>query len=321
MRVLIIGGAGFIGLHLARDLVGRGMHVDLLDDFSRGADDPELSDLSSRPQLTMIRRSLLQDGTVDALDTDYDLIFHLAAIVGVQNVLKRPYDTLYGNTALTDAAIRLGQRQKALRRLVFTSTSEIYAGTGEKGDLPVPTPETTPLILPDLDSARTSYMLSKLVGESMCFYSGLPVTILRPHNVYGPRMGLSHVIPQMLERAHKARDGEEFQVWSADHTRTFCYIDDAVAIMRRAAEADSCLGKAINLGSQRPEITIGELAAIVLRVVGRRLTPVSMPPHPGSPARRCPDMSLTRDLIGFEAGIELEDGVRRTYEWYRTNIF
>lgn len=321
MRILIIGGAGFIGLNVARFYVANNCQVDLLDDFSRGANDAEVAALSADPRLRLLHKNLLDPDAVDSLPSDYDLIFHFAAIVGVQNVLDRPYETLHGNIELTDVAVRLGRKQSNLKRLVFTSTSEVYAGTGEKGDLPVPTPETTPLILPDLDMKRTSYMLSKVVGESMLFYSGLPVTIVRPHNIYGPRMGLSHVIPQMLERAHKLRDGDDFNVWSVDHTRTFCFIDDAVEIIRRATESDTCLNKVINLGSQAPEITIGKLADVVLGVVGRKAVIVPQEPHSGSPARRCPDMSLTSSLVGYEAQCSLEEGVRQTWEWYRDCVF
>lgn len=321
MRILIIGGAGFIGLNMARYYVANNCQVDLLDDFSRGANDVEVAALSSRPGVRLLNKNLLDLNAVDSLPSNYDLIFHFAAIVGVQNVLDRPYETLYGNIGLTDAAVRLGRKQFNLKRLVFTSTSEIYAGSSEKGVLPIPTPEMTTLVLPDLEMNRTSYMLSKIVGESMLFYSGLPVTIVRPHNIYGPRMGLSHVIPQMLERAYKLNDGDDFNVWSVEHTRTFCFIDDAVEIIRRVTERDACINKVINLGSQTPELTIGELADVVLGVVGRKAVIVPHEPHPGSPPRRCPDMSLMKSFIEYEAQVGLEEGIRQTWDWYRENVF
>lgn len=320
-RVLVIGGAGFIGLHLARRLLARGDEIHLLDNFARGANDADLAELAAHPGVTLIGKSLLDAGIVESLGDDYDYIYHFAAIVGVNNVLERPYETLRDNVVLTSAAIDLGRRQKNLKRFVFTSTSEIYAGTGEKFELPLPTPESTPLCVTDLDAPRTSYMLSKICGESLCFYSGLPVTILRPHNVYGPRMGMSHVIPQLLQRAYAAKDGDDFDVFSVDHTRTFCYVDDAVEILVRAAEAEGTKGRALNLGNQAPEISIGKLAEVVLQVVGRQLNVVAKPPHPGSPARRCPDMGLTSSLIGFKAQVGLEQGVSKTFDWYRANVF
>lgn len=268
----------------------------------------------------LITADLMGDAAA-TLPPHYDFIYHFAAILGVQNVLDRPYETLRDNVALTAKAIELARRQTELKRFIFTSTSEIYAGTAEKFGAPIPTPATTPLALTDLDASRTSYMLSKICGESLCHYSGLPITILRPHNVYGPRMGMSHVIPQLLERAYKAVDGDVFPVYSVDHTRTFCFIDDAVEIAWRAAEAQSCIGKALNLGAQAPEVTIGTLADVVLSVVGRRLQVQPQPAHPGSPLRRCPDMSETSALIGFSAAVSLEGGVRRTFDWYKSHIF
>ncbi len=320
MRALITGGAGFIGLHLARRLLRDGVRVDLLDDFSRGRRDPELDALSARKDVTLVAGSLSSADVAAKISRDYDVIFHFAAIVGVQNVVERPYETLAGNIALTTAAIDLAKSQRALKRFVFASTSEVYAGSFEKFTLPIPTPETAPLALPDLDAPRTSYMLSKICGESLCAYSGLPTTIVRPHNVYGPRMGSSHVIPQMISRAIASQDGDEFAVYSADHTRTFCFIDDAVEIVARASVSPDCVGRTLNLGSAAPEIRIETLAGIVARVVGRRLRLVSHPAHPGSPARRCPDMALTTSLVGFAAKVPLETGVEQTYAWYRDRV-
>lgn len=320
-RVLIIGGAGFIGLNLARYYSSNKFSVDILDNFSRGERDFEVDAILSNPGVRLLNIDLMASDNVETLSTDYSLIYHLAARVGVQNVVGNPYQTLFGNAELTDAAIHVGLRQTKLRRFIFASTSEIYAGTMEKGNLTIPTPESSPLILSDLEKGRTSYMLSKIVGESMCFYSGLPITIVRPHNIYGPRMGLSHVIPQILQRIHKSKDGDDLPVWSVNHTRTFCYIDDAVEMLSRFADSDECINTAINLGAQQPEITMGSLAKLILSILGREMNIVSESTHQGSPARRCPDMSLARGLVGFNARVGLEEGILRTWDWYRRNVF
>jgi nucleoside-diphosphate-sugar epimerase len=164
-------------------------------------------------------------------------------------------------------------------------------------------------------------MLSKLCGEALVAYSGVPYTIVRPHNFYGPRMGLSHVVPQLLEKAHRAADGDALEVFSIEHSRTFCYIDDAVEMITRAATSAACEGVTLNIGTQAPEIRIGDLASVILDVVGRRLSILAKPPTPGSPARRCPDMQLTKKLTGYESRVSLKEGVRRTYEWYRDKVF
>ena len=320
-KVLITGGGGFIGTHLARSLVERGDEVHLLDNFARGRRDRDLDELLTRPGVRLVERDLLEPGALEDLDRDYALIFHLAAIVGVANVLEAPYRVLRDNVALLVALLDFAAGQASLDRLVFASTSEIYAGTLEHGSLPVPTTESAPIILPDLHHPRTSYMLSKLYGEALCLQSGLPVTTIRPHNVYGSRMGMSHVVPELLQRAHAAADGDRLEVYSVDHRRTFCHVSDAVEMISRAAEEPECAGEALNVGTEHPEIRIGELADLVVRVVGKDLVVEPLPATAGSPLRRCPDMSKTTRLTGYTAQVGLEDGIRQTYDWYRENLF
>jgi len=319
-KVLLTGGAGFIGSHLGRRLAGVGYELDLVDDFSRGSNDDVITSLERSGSVRLLERDLRQPGSLDDLADDYDHIVHLAAIVGVTNVVGRPYAVLRDNVSMTEQALALARRQRALQRFLFASTSEVYAGTLEKFGLSVPTPEQTPLALPDLDRPRTTYMLSKLYGEAMCHNAGVPFTIVRPHNVYGPRMGLAHVIPELLQRAHVAADGR-LEVFSVEHRRTFCYVDDAVEMIVRALESPRCDGETLNVGTQAPEVAIGDLAALIVDVVGRELEIVPRPATPGSPERRCPDMRKTAELTGYASRVGLEDGVRRTYEAYRALVF
>jgi nucleoside-diphosphate-sugar epimerase len=319
-RALVTGGTGFIGAHLTNRLIEKGYEVDLVDDFSRGANDAAITSLQRSGRVRLLERDLRRSGALDDVDADYDYIVHLAAIVGVANVLERPYAVLRDNVQMTAEAIALAQRQSALKRFLFASTSEVYAGTLEHFTLPVPTPESTPLALPDLELARTSYMLSKLYGEAMCHQADIAFTIVRPHNVYGPRMGLAHVIPELLWRAHKATD-QRLEVFSVDHRRTFCYVDDAVEMIARAAESAQCEGETLNVGTQSPEIAIGELASLIVKIVGKDLEIVPLPPTPGSPERRCPDMSKMTALTGYEPKVVLAEGVKRTYEAYRADVF
>jgi UDP-glucose 4-epimerase len=320
-RVLITGGGGFIGAHLARALAGAGDEVDLLDDLSRGQMDADLRELLALPNVRLLERDLLAPGAAEDLPTEYARIFHLAAIVGVANVLEAPDRVLRRNVELLGAVLDISARQSALERLVFASTSEVYAGTLELGTLPVPTPEDAPLTVPDLRLPRTSYMLSKIFGEAMVLQSDLPVTVVRPHNVYGPRMGLAHVIPELLQRAHATPDGGRLEVYSVEHRRTFCHVSDAVEMIARAARSPEGVGETLNVGKQDPEIMIGELAELVIDTVGKRLEIEPLPPHPGSPARRCPEMSHMAAVTGYVAQTSLEDGVRDTYDWYRRNAF
>ena len=128
-------------------------------------------------------------------------------------------------------------------------------------------------------------MLSKIYGEALCQFSDLPFTIFRPHNIYGPRMGMSHVIPQQLEKAYYAHDGSNLDVPSTEQTRCFCYIDDAVEMLKRMMCSEKCLGETLNLGQQQPEAKIRDVVEICwsnfekdLRLVSVAPTPVRLAP-------------------------------------------
>ncbi|MDG1859012.1 MAG: NAD-dependent epimerase/dehydratase family protein [Emcibacteraceae bacterium] len=321
-KILITGGAGFIGLHLAEKLNKNGHEIHLLDNFARAAKDPDLEAFLSLDNVKMIEADLLEQDFIDRLDKDYDVIYHFAAIIGVPHVLGRPYEVLTKNVELLSNIIKFAQLQKNLNRLVFTSTSEIYAGTLKYFDLPIPTPEDTPLAITDVSEPRTSYMLSKIYGEAMCQHSKVPFTIIRPHNVYGPRMGMSHVVPILLERSHKLESNNlPLEVYSPTHKRTFCYIDDAVDLLERVINTLECDGASLNLGSTDDEINMETLAHGILKATGIGKGLTFMPETEGSVLRRCPDMTRAKELTGYQSTVSLEDGLSRTYDWYVKNIF
>ena len=163
-------------------------------------------------------------------------------------------------------ALEIAKSQKKLERFVFASTSEVYAGTLNHYGLVFPTTESTPLTISNLHEARSSYMLSKIYGETMCLHSGIPVTIIRPHNFYGPRMGLSHVIPELMKKVVDS-DNEVVDVFSVNHKRTFCYIADAVEMIQLLAESDRSIGKAYNVGNDDEETTMGNLAKKIIILI------------------------------------------------------
>lgn len=320
-KVLITGGAGFIGLHLARRLLKEGFSVHLVDNFARGVRDVDLERILEHPAASFTSMDCLDRAAVASLPTDFDYIFQLAAIIGVVHVMQRPYRVLMDNLMLMDNLIEHARQQRALKRFLYPSTSEVYAGTLESFDLPIPTPEVTPLAVTELSRPRTSYMLSKISGECLCHYSDIPYTIFRPHNVYGPRMGLVHVVPGQLHKAWEAADGDEVPVPSVDQTRCFCYVDDALEQLLRMMTLPQCLGQTLNLGTQEPEITIREVAETCHQVVGRKVLIRPEPPPPGSPDRRGPDMSKTSRLTGYTSKVSLREGVERTYAWYHEHVF
>jgi UDP-glucose 4-epimerase len=320
-KTLVTGGAGFIGAHLARAMVRRGEAVDLVDNFARGRLDADLAELERAASVRLLRLDLLDAGSLDGLDRDYDRVVHLAAVVGVAHVLSGPRRTLRDNVAMTNHVLAWAERLPRLTRFLFASTSEVYAGTLEAFGGPIPTPEEIPLTVASVADPRAVYAVSKIYGEALCHHAAVPFTIIRPHNVYGPRMGLSHVIPELLERAHASAGAGVLEVYSMDHRRTFCFVEDAVEIILCALDSPACACETLNVGSAGPEVSMGELAQLVIETVGRPSGVRGLPAMPGSPRRRCPDVAKTTRLTGYSAKVGLPDGVRRTYEWYRVRNF
>lgn len=321
MKALITGGAGFIGYHLAKELLHYDYSVTLVDNFERGVEDSSLIKLKEDERVEILSLDLLQPESLEKVEAEYDIIFHLAAIIGVQNVINRPAEVLRNNIVMLFNIIDFAKKNKNLKRLVFASTSEIYAGTLQYYDMEIPTPENTPLTLTNLAHPRTSYMLSKIYGEAVLNQSGLPFTIIRPHNFYGPRMGMSHVIPELLRKAWFNEGKGKLEVFSPYHKRTFCYISDAVTMIRMLAESPNSLSQAYNVGNQEPEIYIRDVAEIILKTVNRPYDIYEREAAVGSPERRCPDMKKTLECINYIPQVTLEDGIQKTFNWYQKYIF
>ena len=321
-KILITGGAGFIGYHLASRLVFLGHKVVLVDNFSRAIRDKSLRSLISNNNVEIVDKDLLDDNALNSLDKDFEVIFHLAAIIGVSHVMEKPYNVLKHNATMLANAIEFAKLQDNLHRFLFASTSEVYAGTLKFFGMNIPTPEETPLAITESTHPRTSYMLSKIYGEAMCHHSGLPFVIFRPHNVYGPRMGMSHVIPELCKKAILLSYGEDLEIHSADHSRTFCFIDDAVEQLRLMMFANRCKNQIFNLGNESQEIKIAELAKLILQIVDRNDIQLRfLPGAQGSPQRRCPDMRKSIEGIEYSSKVNLDAGIRKTFDWYRDNIF
>jgi nucleoside-diphosphate-sugar epimerase len=320
--VLVTGGAGFIGFHLAKKLLRDGYTVDLVDNLARGRLDDDLKQLLTHPQARLIEADLTDPGTFGALRSDYDEIYHLAAVIGVKNVMEQPDRVLRVNAGGTLNLLEwVRDTQGRLRRFLFSSTSEVYSGTLRHYGIPIPTPETVPLTIDDVQSPRATYAISKILGEAACHAFlhryGTPFTIIRYHNVYGPRMGFAHVIPELMLRARAAED--ELKVYSPDHTRAFCYVDDAVEATIRLAESRMALGEIIHVGNPSEEISIRVLADRIMGIVrpGLRIRPLEN--QPGSPSRRCPSTDKMGRLTSFQPRVSLEAGLRKTWRWYNAH--
>ena len=294
--------------------------IDLLDNFSRGVNDQHLINLVENERVKLINSDLFESATIEQINHDYAFIFHLAAVIGVQHVLKAPYDVLTKNFVLLQNALEIARQQNKLERFIFASTSEVYAGTLNHYGLEFPTPESTPFTIGNLHKARSTYMLSKIYGEAMCLNSDMPVTIIRPHNFYGPRMGLSHVIPELMQKVINSDEGL-INVYSVKHKRTFCYIKDAVQMIKLLAESDQTIGKSYNIGNDDEEITMGELAEKIIGLIGKNVKIKPQPATPGSPKRRCPSIIKLKETISYTKQYPLKKGLLETFNWYNANVF
>lgn len=316
-RILILGGAGFIGCHLASRLAAEGHALTLVDDLSRGRRDETIAALTARPNVRLVEADLTRAGALDALPREWEQVYMLAAVVGVRNVETDPARVIRVNTlALLHLLDWMPGRGEVL---FFASTSETYAGGVAAGHLPVPTPETVPLGVPDVAAPRFAYAASKVLGEAAVIHTararGLRAVIGRFHNVYGPRMGADHVIPELSLRA--LRGENPFRVFGAEQRRAFCHVADAVEAMTRLMATEAAWGQVVNIGNDTEETPIEDLVALILRAA--RVHPVveRRPAPPGSVARRCPDIGRLRGLTGFAPKVSLESGVAETFAWYR----
>jgi UDP-glucose 4-epimerase/UDP-glucuronate decarboxylase len=317
-RVLITGAAGFVGCHLATELSQwAGYELTLVDNLARGRRDADFDAVVKRPNVRFITADLSERTAFDELGAGYDHVYHLAAIIGVRNVIERPWDVVRIN-ALTTLHLLEWFCAGGGAKLLFSSTSEAYAWTQMFHTLPIPTPESVPLALTDFENPRSSYAGSKIFGElavtHACRVAARPFAIVRYHNVYGPRMGYEHVIPELFKRA--AGGENPLVVYSAHHSRAFCYVSDAIAATIAAMERPAANAATINIGADA-EVTIGELARQVLAKVNPHATIEPREAKHDPILRRCPDISRARELLAYEPRVTLDEGLDRTFNWYR----
>ncbi|MEV4756635.1 NAD-dependent epimerase/dehydratase family protein [Micromonospora sp. NPDC049559] len=319
MRALVLGGAGFIGLHLASRLLTEGHTVTIVDDFSRGRDDEWLAALRTHPDVEVLSADLTDAAAWSGLPRGCDQIYLLAAVVGVRNVEADPARVIRVNTL---TALHLLDWLAPGDRVFFSSTSEVYAGGVDLRTVAVPTAEDVPVTIADVTAPRFAYAISKLLGEAAFVHTararGCAAVVGRFHNVYGPRMGADHVIPEMTLRALRGED--PFRVWGAEQYRAFCHVDDAVEAMLRLMATPAAAGEIVHIGNDSEQTNIGDLAKLVLRLTGVSPRLRMVPAPPGSVHRRCPDLGKLRRLTGFEPAVPLEEGVRSTIDWYRSSL-
>jgi UDP-glucose 4-epimerase len=319
-KVLLLGGAGFIGLNISKYLADKTQYtITIADNLSRGKKDEYLLAFLQNDRISLIEGDFTIPATYDLLEQDYDYVYMLASVVGVNNTLEMPHEIIRINTALIYNTLEWLKRSN-VKKVLFTSTSECYAGTIDAFGYKVPTPEDIPLTIQDIGHPRFTYAVTKMLGESgFLNYSrkcGFECTIVRYHNVFGPRMGFKHVIPHLAQR-FLAKNEDPFLVYGHDQTRSFCYITDAVEGTVLAMENEKSNGEIYHIGTME-EITIEELIKEAGRYFNYQGQYENAPTYPGSVARRCPDITKANKQLGFYPKVGWREGLKDTLDWYRS---
>src|SRR3989338_6033507 len=322
IKTLVTGGAGFIGFHLAKSLANQGHEVTIFDNFARGQEDSEFKQLISNKNVKFLQRDITKAESFNDLE-EFDYVYHLAMINGTENFYKMPDKVLkvgiIGTINVLDWFVK-----QSKGKLLFSSSSEAYSGTlnllGDK--FPIPTHENVPLVVEDPSNVRWSYGASKMLSEVAIYswakaYSMKNFVIIRYHNIYGPRMGNEHVIPQFIERIVKNEN--PFKIYGGQETRTFCYIDDGVKATRMVMESSETNGKTIHIGRSDNEIKILDLSKKLFEIVNVNPEIKIHESPKGSVMRRCPDTTKLQQL-GFVPEVSLEEGLRKTFDWYKSKF-
>jgi UDP-glucose 4-epimerase len=310
-KVFITGGAGFIGSTLAGRLVDNN-EVTLFDNFSRDA--LSSTGLADHPRVTVVHGDILDRPALDACIRGHTHVVHCAAIAGIDTVSRSPVTTMRVNMIGSANVLEAAHDTGACRRIVCFSTSEIFGRRAFRVG------ETDDAVLGAVGEPRWTYAVSKLAEEhlALAYHSefGLPVTVVRPFNVYGPRQVGEGALRTFVQRAIRDEpitiygDGLQIRAW--------CYIDDMVRSVLLALERDEAVGQSFNIGNARAVSTMTSLAETVVRVTGSS-SKIEFAHRGGADVElRVPLVDLARELLGFDAAIDLDEGISLTAAWYRT---
>jgi nucleoside-diphosphate-sugar epimerase len=310
-RVLLTGGAGFIGSHLTERLVDDNEIV-ILDTLRRNA--LALANLEEHPRVNLRIGDVTDAEAVAAAMDGCDAVIHLASVAGVDTVIRDPVLTMrvsmLGTMNVLDAAHRRGS---AITRVIDFSTSEVF------GRYAYNAAEVDATTLGAVGEARWTYAVAKLATEHLAqnYWKqyGVPTVSVRPFNIYGPRQIGEGAIHHFILRALKDEplvihnDGSQIRAW--------CYIDDIVDGILLALTKPEAIGETFNIGNPRSTLTIYALAREVVRLTGSSSDIRFVPFEQQDVELRVPNIAKARELLGFEPKVDLEEGIVRTAEWYR----
>lgn len=315
MKVLVTGGAGFLGSHLCESFLDRGDEVVAMDIVGTG----KIDHLLARRGFRYCRESFMDQAATDREVDRADLVYHLGAVVGVEHYVSDPFKVLDVNVNGTQNVLRAALEGK--KRVVFSSTSEVY-GRNPK----VPFSEEDDRVLGSTRIDRWCYSTSKAVGEHFCFAyrkKGLPVTIVRYFNVYGPRLDavdLGRVVTIFMGQVLRGEDVTV--IGDGRQTRCFTYVDDAVRATVEAGLRDAAEGKVFNIGRE-DEVSILDFAQLMIEAAGSpsRIRFVTQESVYGKSyediPRRVPDITRMKEVLGVTPAVDLREGLEKTISWFR----
>jgi len=311
LKILITGGAGFIGSHLAEACIARDDEVVVIDDLSTGSRE-NLRAVAEHPRFRFVVGSVHDSHVVDEVVDTCDVVFHLAAAVGVKLIVESPVRTIETNVHGTEVILKAASRQR--KRVLITSTSEVYGLSDQ-----IPFREDGNLVMGATTKGRWSYACSKAIDEFLALAyhreKNLPVVIARLFNTVGPRQigRYGMVVPTLVAQA---LGGEPLTVYGdGRQTRCFAYVGDVVEALLRLMDHPDAAGEVFNIGS-REEVSITRLAERVVALTGSPSPIVYVPYHEAyaegfeDMPRRVPDTSKAERFIGFRARTSL-DGILR----------
>ncbi len=317
-KVFVLGGGGFIGFAIVKELVKRtGYNITIGDNFHLNQNDKKFLDFISKNKIKMIHKDFTLNSSFDLLDDNYDDFYMLASMIGVNNTLENPHEVIRVNTALIYNSLEWLKKVK-VKNVLFTSTSECYSGTIDRFNYKIPTSENVPLCIDKIDHPRFTYAATKILGESgflnYCRVLNINCKIIRYNNVFGPRMGFGHIVPHLAERFLLKEN--PFKIYGANQTRSFCYIDDGALGTIQAMECKKANNDIFHIGSE-DEISIKELVIESGKFFNFRGKYIYEKTYPGSVERRCPDITKSKEMFNYDIRTNWRIGLYKTLDWYR----
>lgn len=317
MKCLVTGGAGFIGSSLCERLLNNGDEVVCFDNYWRGKKE-NIQHLYPNKRFGIVKGDIRDFNAVKQSMKGCEIVYHLAAINGTKYFYEKPLLVIDVNIKGTENVLK-ASLEAGVERVLFASSSEVY---GEAQEIPIAENAMCNLDNPST-TLRHSYSASKFIGDVLCLSYhkkfGLPVTVIRYFNVYGPRLvgtAYGQVVSIFIKRVLEGKPPIIYG--DGNQTRSLTYVTDSVEGTIQATQSKNGIGEVFNIGVEK-ETSINELAEIIIRLCGEKdLKPIYKKALPGDCKRRCPDATKARKICGWEPTVALEEGLKKTIEWFKS---